>query len=72
MSLEICDDCGEPTEKAGRAEDSIFIQFPDKEIGPLCEGCRTKYWICESCGEGVYPSNVTFYEKHDGCGGTCS
>lgn len=69
MSLEYCENCDAPT---GRADDSIFIYYPDKEIGPLCEECRKLHWVCEKCGEGVYPLNVTYQETHEGCGGVCS
>lgn len=33
--IETCCQCDEPTGRAGRAEDSIYIE----EIGPLCETC---------------------------------
>ena len=67
---QLCEECGEPT---GRCEeDSMCIEYPDKEVGPICEECRSKHWVCEECGEGVYPSNVTLEETHEGCGGACS
>ena len=33
--VEYCSKCGEPTGRAGRDEDSIYIG----ETGPLCENC---------------------------------
>lgn len=67
---QLCTECGEPT---GRCEDdSIYIEYTDKEVGPICEECRSKHWVCEECGIGVYPENVTFEETHEGCGGICS
>lgn len=71
-NLEYCVECDQPTGKAGRSEDSIYIEYPDKEVGPLCEECRDKHWVCEECGEGVYPNKVTYDERHEGCGGICS
>ena len=71
-NLEYCSECGLPTGRAGKAEDSIYIEYPDKEVGPLCESCRDHYWVCEECGQGVYPINVTYEELHEGCGGICS
>ena len=70
--LEYCCECDQPTGRAGRGEDSIYVAYPDKEIGPLCEECRKKHWVCDECGDGVYPNNVTYHETHDGCGGKCS
>lgn len=71
MELEYCSECDNETGKAGRYEDSIYILYPDKEIGPLCDKCSDKYWVCGKCGEGVYPGNITHQEKHQGCGGNC-
>lgn len=72
MSIEFCCECEEPTGNAGADDGSIYIVYPDKEIGPLCNECRDKHWVCELCGEAVYPINVTFDERHEGCGGICS
>jgi hypothetical protein len=69
---EYCCECDQETNNAGRGEDSIYIGYPDKEVGPLCDKCRGKHWVCEKCGEGVYPKHVTYQETHDGCGGICS
>jgi hypothetical protein len=69
---EICCECGKPTGRAGKHDDSIYILYPDKEIGPLCEECRDKHWVCEKCGLGVYPEDVLFDETHESCGGRCS
>lgn len=72
MTIELCSECDKPTGRAGRHDDSIFILILDKEVGPLCEECRNNHWVCEECGEGVYPENVKFDERHEGCGGICS
>lgn len=72
MSIELCCECDQPTGRAGKHDDSIYIHYPDKEIGPLCEECWEDHWICEECGEGVYPVNITHDERHEGCGGVCS
>ena len=72
MTIELCCECDQPTGDAGRLDDSIFIQYPDKEIGPLCDECRNNHWVCEECGEGVYSAWVTYDERHEGCGGACS
>lgn len=39
--LEYCDICGEPTGRAGRYDDSLFLvhTIDRKEVGPLCEDC---------------------------------
>lgn len=38
--IEYCVICDDPTGRAGRAEDSLYIQHADEsETGPLCEGC---------------------------------
>lgn len=71
-TLEFCSECDQPTGNAGRIDGSIYIEYPDKEIGPLCDECRLKHWVCEKCGQGVYPENVTYEETHEGCGGACS
>lgn len=49
QSIECCDFCGEPTGRAGAADDSIFISHEDFEIGPLCEACWEA--ICAYCAE---------------------
>ena len=36
---ERCCECDEETGKAGKGEDSIYIELPCTEIGPLCERC---------------------------------
>ncbi len=52
MKVERCQLCGDLTDRAGRADDSIYrdaalrivigmMRFePGDEIGPLCEACR--------------------------------
>ena len=47
--LEYCSKCGEPTGRAGRYEDSIYIL----ETGPLCEKCEhvlETIQACDVCG----------------------
>jgi hypothetical protein len=43
-TLEYCSECEEATGRAGRREDSIFVNAIDasKEYGPLCYECKTK------------------------------
>ena len=69
---ELRSECDQPTGHAGIFDDSIYITYPDKEVGPLCCDCRDKHWVCEECGEGVYPNKVTYKETHEECGGQCS
>lgn len=38
--IETCCNCREPTGRAGRADDSIFVC--EGEIGPLCEPCYVR------------------------------
>lgn len=70
--LEHCSECGELTGGAGREEDSIYVPYPDKTVGPICADCRKKHWVCEKCGKGAYFEDVTFEGTHMGCGGECS
>ena len=38
--LEYCSNCDDPTGRAGRGDDSLYVTFPDGiEHGPLCEEC---------------------------------
>lgn len=39
MSKERCNVCDELTGHAGSGEDSVFIDTPNGEIGPLCPEC---------------------------------
>ena len=50
-SIELCSLCGCATERAGRSDDSIYLDVirtdPEREqiqagyeVGPLCESCR--------------------------------
>lgn len=70
--LEHCCECDTPTGRAGRGEDSIYIAYPDHEVGPLCEYCRDFRWVCEKCGQGVENEYVTIKHRHIGCGGECT
>ena len=72
MTIELCITCGYPTGKGGECEDSIFINYPDEKVGPLCDDCRVKHLVCEECGEAVHSTDVMFDETHEGCGGRCS
>ena len=72
MDTEYCCECNEETGNAGRDEDSVYILYPDKEVGPLCDHCRTRHYICEKCGEGVYSNMITDRKIHKGCGGVCN
>lgn len=38
-NYEVCCKCGAATGRAGRADDSIYIEYNGDEIGPLCEDC---------------------------------
>ncbi len=38
-TLEYCCECGEPTERAGRGEDSLYT---DDDEGPFCSDCWHK------------------------------
>ena len=41
MKIERCAECDEPTGRAGRSDDSIYLEGWDGvERGPLCETCR--------------------------------
>lgn len=47
--IEYCDECGEPTGKAGIGEDSLYTNA----AGPFCEECWDRY-SCSTCdGEGL-------------------
>jgi hypothetical protein len=39
MSEERCCLCDELTGRAGRADDSLYLDTPSAELGPLCEEC---------------------------------
>lgn len=43
MKKELCCECDEPTGRAGRYDDSIYVEWDGKNIGPLCEDCAVKY-----------------------------
>jgi hypothetical protein len=74
MKLEYCAECDEPTGRAGRDEDSIYLiyEVSGVEVGPLCPMCRDNYLVCEECGYAVLPEHVTYNDRHEGCGGVCS
>jgi hypothetical protein len=66
-NLEHCCECDKPI----GGVDPMYVVYPDQEVGPLCEDCRSFHWVCEECSEGVYPSNITMQETHKRCGGKC-
>ena len=37
--IERCCDCDDPTGRAGRADDSLYVETEDDVIGPLCAEC---------------------------------
>jgi len=40
MKKELCSICDDETERAGRMDDSLYIDVPNyDEVGPLCEAC---------------------------------
>jgi hypothetical protein len=52
--IERCCSCEQPTGRAGKGEDSIYLygKYDLQEIGPLCEECactleQTKMWLPE-------------------------
>lgn len=68
MSLEYCGECASETGNAGRGEDSIFIEYQEKEIGPLCSECSEKYIVCDNCGMGVTSDTIEQLAKElDSC-----
>lgn len=40
--LEYCCVCGDATDRAGRADDSLYVETIGDEIGPLCVRCYDK------------------------------
>ena len=56
MTEELCCRCDEPTGRAGRGEDSLYVT---EEWGPLCEDCWADTWRawpyeeCPACGGDV-------------------
>lgn len=45
MAFEFCFKCDDPTGRAGRSEDSIYVDLPDgSTLGPFCETCHESYW----------------------------
>lgn len=47
ISLEYCISCGSVTDKAGRADDSLYCEYCDE--GPFCEICCESH-MTVSCG----------------------
>jgi hypothetical protein len=59
---EHCSLCDSPTGRAGRGEDSIYIETNDGEVGPLCEVCHKSIneaieACCKALAEGQKPSH---------------
>jgi len=48
---EHCIDCGAPTGRAGRGDDSLYID----EDGPFCEGCFQKW---EQMAQAEYANSI--------------
>jgi len=65
MDYEYCCECEEPTGRAGRHDDSIYIGGPDGEIGPLCEECYSKYTVCDNCGEVITDTKGAYHDVED-------
>lgn len=63
LPIERCCLCDEPTGRAGRGEDSIYINLPYAEVGPLCETCQSgiEEWCAENTG--MEAKNSTLQEK---------
>ncbi len=54
--LEYCTLCDEPTGRAGRGEDSLYIDFGDGScFGPLCEKCFDENHEANSVADLVAP-----------------
>lgn len=47
ISLEYCISCGSATDKAGKADDSLYCEHCD--IGPFCETCYAAHRTVDSC-----------------------
>lgn len=43
--LEICIICGNPTDKAGASDDSIYCEFESCGEGPFCDPCYIKHKV---------------------------
>ena len=78
-NLETCCRCNQETGKAGRHEDSIYLETDYAgEIGPLCESCAAQYWTCDKCGRvaqlasfaGLDVVENGFKHLNGDCGGT--
>jgi len=54
MSLEYCDICDEPTDRAGRGDDSLVCIYCDRVI---CESCMSDMSeddvICKECEQKI-------------------
>lgn len=42
---ELCSECQAETGRAGRQEDSLYVEASNGERGPLCESCHEKWKI---------------------------
>lgn len=51
MSLEHCSECDQETGGSGRGEDSIYIEYKDQEIGPLCKECWLAHFGLQKTAE---------------------
>jgi len=53
--LEYCQLCNSETGRAGRSDDSIYLEIPHgDEIGPLCEECYSAFGkAMEACKKDI-------------------
>ena len=50
MKKELCSNCGDETGKAGKGEDSLYVEEgTPNEQGPLCEECYRLWFIPPWC-----------------------
>lgn len=59
LPIEYCCICGYETGHAGRADDSIYIDCGNDELGPLCDDCvrGLKAW-CYDDDDGITPEET--------------
>lgn len=58
LPIEYCGICGHETGHAGRADDSIYIDCGNDELGPLCDDCLRglKAWCYDD--DGITPEET--------------
>ena len=59
--IERCCLCDEPTGRAGKYDDSIFIDLPNCTLGPLCETCMhgLEDWCADNTGSAAELAAMT-------------